>query len=84
MALPCDRDDDSRTSLEPRRISTPNAEGHNHPVDGFIETAKAFIPVALEIGVVVAAAATNVHHFNQTCLREGMCSLFAESKQKLK
>jgi len=63
MALPRDRDDDSRTSLEPRRISTPKAEGHNHPVDGFIETAKAFIPVALEIGVVAAAAA-NVHHFN--------------------
>ena len=29
-----------------------------------IETAKAFIPVALEIGVVAAAAAINVHNLS--------------------
>lgn len=41
--------------LELRPISTPKTKRHR-----LIETAKAFIPVAVEIGVVAATAA-NVH-----------------------
>lgn len=51
---------DSTAPLELRPISskaTPKTPAKHHSsADGLIETAKAFIPVAVEIGVVVAAA----------------------------
>ena len=52
-------EDDSSDSLVLWPISAPKTK-NRHSADGLVEMAKAFIPVAVEIGVVAAAAA-NVH-----------------------
>mmetsp|Transcript_24855 Transcript_24855/g.53622 ORF Transcript_24855/g.53622 Transcript_24855/m.53622 type:complete len:178 (+) Transcript_24855:64-597(+) len=52
-----------RPTQEVRQVSIPRDEKstkHHSSNDGLIETAKAFIPVAMEIGVVAVAAA-NFH-----------------------
>jgi len=52
-------EDESSAWLVLQPISAPKTK-NRHSADGLVEMAKAFIPVAVEIGIVAAAAA-NVH-----------------------